>query len=379
VGGIRFYDRAEVKDILAYLQVVDNPDNSIALQRIINTPRRGIGAKTLQTILDRARTEKISDFEALRQLAGEGAFPRGTSAKLMEFAACIDGWRKYARSHRPGDVLQLVLEETKYIASLGDPENLEVRSRTENLEELVNAVAQFEERHENATLQDYLENVTLVAVPADEPGEDESAASLLTLHSAKGLEFRVVFMVGLDDNIIPSPRAIREASGSLHGGGGVEEERRLFYVGITRAREVLFMTRCQSRMLYGDVVYTNPSMFLGELPHDVVEFVSDIYNFDFDELNRLLQTTGRAERAALPPRRETPGRPSLDTLPQPVDRPVRAGALQPGSRVHHPVLGDGIITGISGRGPGAKLVFQLEDGTCYTFLAQHANLQLVAD
>ena len=384
VGGIRFYDRAEVKDVISYLQVVDNPSNSIALQRVINTPRRGIGPKSLSIIMDVAREGKISDFEAMCSAASRGMVPKAAAAKLLEFAGQVRGWRGFAESHPPSEVLKLVLEETGYIAALGDPDNMDVRSRTENIEELVSAVVDFERGHDNPTLRDYLENVSLVS-PEDEYGDAESSASLMTLHAAKGLEFSVVFMVGMDDNIIPSPRALREASGKLNEGGGVEEERRLFYVGITRAREALFITRSSSRLWYGEVCYPSPSVFLGELPHDAVEFVRDPYSFDYYELSRRLRSDERGAagpRPDAPPQDDhaeddAPARPQHDADPEPPRQ--RSGKYHVGGRVRHRLLGEGAIEEVSGHGPAAKLTVRMEDGVCYTFLAKHANLQVLAD
>ena len=187
----------------------------------------------------------------------------------------------------------------------------------------------------------------------------------------------------MDDNIIPSPRAMRESTGKLNDGGGVEEERRLFYVGITRAREALFITRSASRLWYGEVLYPSPSKFLGELPHDAVEFVHDPYAFDYFELCRRLESPGRA---ATGPPREPPDRDDGLSAPprgprfEPDGEPQQSsGKYRVGGKVRHRLLGDGEIEHVAGRGPAAKLTVRMEDGVCYTFLAKHANLEVLAD
>jgi DNA helicase II / ATP-dependent DNA helicase PcrA len=384
VGGIRFYDRSEVKDLLSYLALIENPQNSMALLRVINSPRRGIGEKSIQAVIDHARREKISDYEALCAAPGLGIVPKAAGRQMVEFVRLLEGWRAYARSHRPGEILDLVLAETKYIAAMGDPEAMEVRSRTENIQELQSAMVQFETEHQSATLQDYLENVSLVR--PDDEADDESSVSLMTLHSAKGLEFRVAFIVGMDDHVFPSPRALREAG--LRA-GGIEEERRLFYVGITRAREVLFLSRAASRVWYGDIVYPNPSSFLNELPRDAVELVEDPYAFDYNALNEAVQALDLHRspdaRAALPPRRHfepalSPFAPTTAAAAAPVAiRPRGHSRFQPGTRVRHPMLGEGVIAGVSGRGVELKLLLHLDDGSMFNLLATHARLEVLSE
>ncbi len=371
VGGIRFYDRAEIKDMISYLQVVENPHNSLALLRIINTPRRGLGEKSIQAVVDHARREKISDYDAMCVAAERGIVPRAAAGRLEELVRLITGWRAFAKSHRPGEVLKLVLDETRYRESLGDPESIEVRSRLENLDELVNAIAQFETDHGAATLQDYLENVSLVS-PTDDLADDESAVSLLTLHSAKGLEFRVVFMVGMEEQIFPSPRAVRESAGS----SAIEEERRLFYVGITRAREALFLSYSRARMWYGEIIYPNASPFLNELPHEIVEAVRDPYDFDYIRLREMVQEPGPGgERLVV-----APGRPPAGQAPAPAAPPPRPhGRYHLGMRVRHPMLGEGVIAGLSGKGANAKVLLQTDDGTMFNLLASHAKLEPIVE
>lgn len=408
VGGVRFYDRAEIKDLISYLQVVANPGNSIALMRIINTPKRGLGSKSLQTLVDRASRQKSSVFEAARQIVATDEIPRAAAGKLGNFLVQLQEWNAFARNHSPSEIYKKVLEETRYIESLGDPAALEVISRTENLEELLSAIVLFEKEKPTATLQDYLENVSLVNA-TDDLRPDEEAVSLMTLHAAKGLEYKAVFMVGMEDSIFPSLRAVMDR-------GDYEEERRLFYVGITRAREILTLSRSESRVWYGEVKYNPPSGFLRELPEELLQ-AQDLYNPVFEKApeaaaattddsrdlhyeplpgNRQTSGGGFGSRQRFPGQRSTPNygygggyRGSASSSPPSesggasssgdVPLPQRQRGVALGARVRHPLLGEGIVAGVSGTGANLQLILQLDDGGTHHLLARYANLQVLSD
>lgn len=385
IGGIRFYDRAEIKDLISYLQVVANPDNNIALLRIINQPRRGIGDKTVQAVVDWAAQRGISVFAAMREIVATDEIPKAAAGKLGNFLEQIQEWRRFARENPASEVFKKVLEETGYIEALGDPKSIENQSRIDNLEELLSAIVLYEKENPLGGLDGYLENVSLVSA-TDELDPNEPAISLMTLHAAKGLEYKVVFLVGMEDGIFPSMRAVMDR-------GDYEEERRLFYVGITRAREILVLSRAQSRVWYGDIKYNQPSGFLRELPPEII-VPMDPYNPMFTP-----EAGGGAEQArwgeALHRRRgtgygqgRTYGHPSArETLDQP--RPTRPPAapaarssykgISLGTRVRHPILGEGVITGLSGSGGDIKFMFEGDDGGLYELLARHARLEVISD
>lgn len=350
IGGIRFYERAEIKDLTSYLQVVANPGNAVSLLRIINTPKRSLGPKAVQTIVDYARRNNVSEFEATKRVADEGLVGRAAANQMTGFAQLIHRWREYMQQNSAADLLKKILEDTKYIESLGDPQAMEVRSRTENIQELLNSMVQFQMQYPVATLQDYLENVSLISA-VDELPEQESAVSLMTLHSAKGLEFKAVFIVGLEEGIFPNQRAVMEE-------GRLQEERRLLYVGMTRAREVLVLTRSDSRMLYGGIRFNMPSAFLRELPPDALQPLAGAQFI-------------RGE--AYPKPRPRPNEHAPATATPRLGNTV----YQLGQRVRHPILGEGIITGVSGSGNSLSLILQI-DGQMHKLLARYANLELVS-
>jgi DNA helicase-2/ATP-dependent DNA helicase PcrA len=348
IGGVRFYDRAEIKDLLAYLQVIHNPHNSIALLRILNVPKRGLGTRSLEAITRTARNLGVSDWQVISSGAADASLPKAAARHLSTLAGQIHEWRDRARTAPPADLLEQVLQDTHYIDSLGDPQSLDVRSRIENIEELKSSMIQFAMENPGAGLETYLESVSLAGA------SDEKAAggqvSLMTLHSAKGLEFRAVFIVGMEDGIFPNPRAVHEE-------GRIEEERRLFYVGITRAREVLFLTRSKSRMLYGEPRYPDPSIFLRELPREVLT-----------PLVPGEPEVGDAEvSAAAPP---------PHTVPAASPR-VAAGRYRLGDRVRHAILGEGIITGIQGGGLDTSVLIQLDGGDVHQLLLRYAHLEVL--
>jgi DNA helicase-2/ATP-dependent DNA helicase PcrA len=264
IGGIRFYDRAEIKDLVAYLNVVVNPENSLSLRRIINKPRRGLGDKSILKI-DTLASERAASFHhALLQAIEDEILSQTTVRKAQEFLAMLADWRSaLKRKTKPLQLLETILQDTRYVESLGDEKSLEVIMKKENIEELKNAIAQYFAEHRGVHLEDFLSMVAL-ASHQDELRDDEESVSLMTIHCAKGLEFDVVFIVAMEEPIFPNRRSVEES-------GDLEEERRLFYVGMTRARKRCFLSRAECRNCYGTVTYNVPSLFLRELPHDVTQ------------------------------------------------------------------------------------------------------------
>ncbi len=263
VGGIRFYDRAEVKDLLAYLKLCINPNNSLALQRIINVPRRGIGNRTVQKLLILGREKNLTLYQTLAFATSEKLLPKRTGEKVAAFLGQIKTWRRTASEEHPFDLLRRIIEDTGYVEALGDPKSLEVISKKENIQELQNAVQEYFDMNPEASLEDYLESLALTA-PVDELQGRGDSVALMTLHCAKGLEFDTVFIVGMEDPIFPNKRTVDET-------GSDEEERRLFYVGMTRAKNRLFITRADSRIFYGSRNWNLPSIFFYEIPDECIE------------------------------------------------------------------------------------------------------------
>jgi len=263
VGGLKFYDRREIKDVLAYLRAIANPADTVSLKRVINTPRRGIGKTTLERLDGAAAQlgvpfwEIISDETSVKTLSGRSA------KAVVGFANMVQRLREQVDQVSASQIVQEVLEESGYLQELKAQGTEEADNRLENVQELYNAVLQFEEDSSEATsLSDFLANASL-ASDLDDLGDERNRVSLMTLHSSKGLEFPVVFLVGLEQGLFPSYR-------SLDDPAAIEEERRLCYVGITRAQERLFLTHARARRLYGSREPASPSLFLAELPRDLL-------------------------------------------------------------------------------------------------------------
>ena len=270
VGGVGFYDRMEIKDLLAYLRVVCNPNDSISVRRIINVPSRGIGATTLDRLMNFAARQGISLFEAIQRVGEITAINRGLQTKVQRFAKIFDD---FDASMLPADALDYVLKVTGYLKNLKAQGTIEAQNRVENIEELINAVIEYEQSTPEPTLSDYLENVALTADIDAMETDTTDMVTLMTLHSAKGLEFPFVFIVGVEEGYLPHGR-------SLDTQAELEEERRLCYVGITRAMEQLYLSHASSRRTFRETEYRVQSRFISEIPEHLIKHV-DRYRSPF--------------------------------------------------------------------------------------------------
>ena len=268
VGGVNFYARKEIKDLLCYLKTIDNARDDLAVQRIINVPKRGIGATTLGRVQDYADNMGISLYEALRVAEEVPSIGRSLS-KIEGFVTFIQTLKSKAAVLTVEEILGEVIDSTGYVAELEAEDTEESRARIENIDELISKTAAYqeamEEQNQPATLSGFLEEVALVA-DIDTVDPDQDYVLLMTLHSAKGLEFPRVFMVGMEDGIFPSHMTI-----SYGDAGELEEERRLCYVGITRAMKELTLTCAQQRMIRGETQYNKVSRFVREIPRELVD------------------------------------------------------------------------------------------------------------
>lgn len=268
VGGLKFYDRKEIKDSLAYLRLIVNPDDSISLLRVINTPRRGIGKTTIDNLVNAARElsiplwEIISDEVSVNNLAGRAA------KSINNFCQLIQKWQTQLEVLPASQIVQGIMEDSGYIDDLKKQGTDEAQDRLQNVVELFNAVKQFEEENDEPSLGNFLENASLSS-DLDNLEDGQKAVSLMTLHSAKGLEFPVVFLVGMEQGLLPHTRSLDDPE-------GLEEERRLCYVGITRAQERLYLTCARERRLWGERAPAISSQFLKELPKELLSSKVDI-------------------------------------------------------------------------------------------------------
>ncbi|WP_413295507.1 UvrD-helicase domain-containing protein [Synechococcus sp. MIT S9452] len=327
VGGLRFYDRREIKDVLAYLRLLINPADSVSLLRVINVPRRGIGKTTIQRLNDAANQlaiplwDVVSDAEAVRSLGGRSA--KG----LLQFCELINGLREQAQVAPPSELIQQVLEKSGYLRELITEATDEAEERRRNLQELVNAALQYQEENEEGDLEGFLASAAL-ASDADSKDTAADRVTLMTLHSSKGLEFPVVCLVGLEQGLFPSYR-------SLDDPASLEEERRLCYVGITRAKERLFLSHASERRLWGGMREPAvPSIFLAELPEALVQ--GDIPRSGGAALRR----EQRLERLTRVDRPEA----------EPKKRVSAARSWSVGEKVIHANFGEGEVTHTFGSG-----------------------------
>jgi DNA helicase II / ATP-dependent DNA helicase PcrA len=265
VGGIKFYDRKEIKDILAYLRLVANPDDDISFQRIINVPKRGVGASSLDKIANFAAEHDISMFQAIDSIELLGLSPKITKA-CREFRSLMNGFTQMQDFLSVTELVEQILEKSGYIEMLEAEKSIEAQSRIENIEELLSVTKNFEEVSEDKSLVGFLTDLALVSDidKLDEDGAPADSVVLMTLHSAKGLEFPVVFLIGLEEGVFPHSRSLMEEA-------EMEEERRLAYVGITRAEEDLFISNAQMRTLFGRTNMNAASRFIREIPEDLIE------------------------------------------------------------------------------------------------------------
>ena len=339
VGGIRFYERMEIKDIIAYMRVIVNPADTVSIKRIINVPRRGIGGTTVQKIEDFAYEEGIPLFEAIQRVGEVSTLNNGAKNKVRAFAELIASFNP---SDPPARTAEDLLDRSNYLQTLRSEGTIEAQSREENLGELIAAVTEYEESEPEPTLAGFLEKITL-ASDIDSMEDKSDVVTMMTLHSAKGLEFPIVFMVGIEEGLLPHQR-------SYDSEAELEEERRLCYVGLTRAQEHLYLTHARSRRLYRDLDYRLPSRFIEEIPPELVD-------------------PGTPHES---PRRPVvssydPDEPDLDDE---VSFPCEVGDV-----VHHATFGRGKITAISGHGFEMRITVRFERGIKKTLAAAHARLE----
>ncbi|WP_455055689.1 DNA helicase PcrA [Merdimonas faecis] len=359
VGGINFYARREIKDLLAYLKTIDNGRDDLAVRRIINVPKRGIGLTSINRVQEYASGREIGFYEALRAVDLIPNIGRGAS-KLESFVALIEHFKTDAKELTISELMQEILEETGYIESLKEEGSEEAESRIENIDELISKVTAYEEtcedRDEPATLNGFLEEVALVA-DIDSLDESNDYVVLMTLHSAKGLEFPHVYLAGMEDGIFPSYMTI-----TADDPEEVEEERRLCYVGITRAEEELTLTCARRRMIRGETQYNKMSRFLKEIPMELLS-TGAVFQKPEPEEERKPSAYQQARQAFRAKAFVQPGAARSFGSPK-----GEGPGYQVGDRVRHVKFGEGTVTAMveGGRdyevtvdfdGPGTKKMF----------------------
>ncbi|MGW1050143.1 DNA helicase PcrA [Streptomyces sp. NPDC002586] len=369
VGGVRFYERKEVRDVLAYLRVLANPEDSVPLRRILNVPKRGIGERAEAMIDALSQREKISFPQALKRVdEAYGMAARSTNA-VKRFNTLMEDLRTIVESGAgPATVLEAILERTGYLAELQASTDPQDETRIENLQELAAVALEFEQERgegEAGTLADFLEQVALVADSDQIPDEEEDGSgviTLMTLHTAKGLEFPVVFLTGMEDGVFPHMRALGQTK-------ELEEERRLAYVGITRARERLYLTRSAMRSAWGQPSYNPPSRFLEEIPPAHVEWkrtgaAAPVSSGPASGIAASLSSSRSRSSAS--------GASGFATR-RTAEKPVVALAV--GDRVTHDQFGLGTVVAVKGTGANAEATIDFGDTKPKRLLLRYAPVE----
>lgn len=390
VGGVNFYARREIKDLLAYLKTIDNGRDDVAVRRIINVPKRGIGLTTINRIQESATERGIGFYEALLApglIAGVGR----SATKLDSFAALIEYFKTLAEEMNITDLLQEVIEKTGYVESLENEDKEEAKTRKENIDELISKAATYEEscqdKDEKATLSGFLEEVALVA-DIDSLDEDQEYVVLMTLHSAKGLEFPRVYLAGMEDGLFPGYMSINAGDREE-----LEEERRLCYVGITRAEQELTLTSARRRMVHGETQYNPMSRFVKEIPRELLDTGNKKFTQE-TEMPAQQNTYARAREAfraqafagalggMTPAKNQGVGKPltgsqALASLQK--GSQLAAGgngplAYEVGDRVRHVKFGEGTVTDIKEGGRDHEVTIEFDSVGTRKMFAKFAKL-----
>ncbi len=348
IGGLKFFERKEIKDALAYLSAVSNGRNDEAVRRVINLPARGIGEKTELKIAQFARNNEISFRQALSHVGDLGLGPKLTSA-ITEFADLLNEMDALSATDGPADVMKLILQRSGYRAELEASRDPQDEARVENLDALLGQLYDWQAQNPEGTVADYLAEVTLAAA-ADEIEEESGSISLMTLHTAKGLEYPVVFLMGLEQGTLPHVRAFDEP-------GGLQEERRLMYVGLTRAKGKLFLSHALQRTLFGSTSSFIPSGFLNDIPPDLLEIEG-------------------AERDAIRPAAPQPRTSWQGAINTPAAiRDNKDLELAVGDRIRHEAFGEGKVIAVAGTPPRQTAEVRFSSGTSKRLLVKMAPIE----
>lgn len=358
VGGVGFYERREVKDVLSYARAALNPADDIAWKRILNRPKRGIGKTSEEKLSAWATKKRCRLVDALRQvedvLSGTPAVKR-----IAEFMELMDSLQEAAETLPAAQFLKMVIDSSGYLQALKDEKTFEAQGRIENLDELVSAVTEWQEE-EGGAIAEFLDEAALLAsvddraVKAVNDEIPDEAVTLMTLHNAKGLEFPIVFLVGLEEQLLPH----RSSTGSLQE---IEEERRLLYVGITRAQEELYLVHCEQRMSFGRTEFTRPSRFLEDVPRGMLQ--------EIDVLGQAMNDSSRLNKYS----RQVWTPPSVGTNGNGATKETGT-SYRGGEKVKHPKFGEGTVVGVSGEGNRAEITVVFKAAGPKRLLVKYANL-----
>lgn len=352
-GGFKFFDRAEIKDALAYLRLMANRHDDAAFERVVNTPTRGIGQTTLSKLRELANENSASLWDATQYCFDNNIFSKRAAEALQVFINLINNFNKDTRELKLAELVDHVLSETNLLNFYEQDKTEKGLSKAENLKELISATSEFTPKaeHENLSLLDAFLSEIILDTGDEQADTNAESVSLMTLHAAKGLEFPVIFMVGMEENLFPHPMSVAER--------GLEEERRLCYVGMTRAMKKLFLSCAETRNLYGQSNYSKPSRFISEIPDELLHRV----------------------RPSLTPTRPPTYQPNYQATMRQTRTPIytkknKDSGLSVGDQVKHPKFGAGTVLGHEGQGEHARIQIKFEEHGTKWLVLQYANLSV---
>jgi len=364
IGGTKFYDRMEVKDILGYFRLIVNPLDNVSFMRVINKPTRGIGKTSQDAINAFAVDQGISLFSAATRAQEYGLTPRAFN-RVIEFVQLIGKYSSLLNELNLEEWARVFLDELGFVAQYKAEGTAESDVRVDNIYELLSAVSEYAQRAEEASLTGYMEEVALLT-DIDKFNQDKQQVTLMTLHSAKGLEFPIVFLTGMEDGLFPLQRAIDDNE-------ALEEERRLFYVGLTRAMERAYLSGAQMRQRYGETMYGRPSRFLEEIPAHLLDYSTrskrDYSREDYRKKTGVKVTRTKPTKPA--PKQTLGMKRALGTLNQ-----HAPGVYVAGMQVSHKIFGNGKILTVDGSGPEAKVTIMFQGNVKKKLIAKFANLDV---
>ena len=394
VGGLKFYERKEIKDIISYLRLVQNPSDNLSLNRIINEPKRGIGKTSLEAVEQTAEQTGTSMYEVIKNAQSYGLNRVYTNSR--EFINCMEEFMVQKDNLKISELIQKILRDTGYTKALETENTIEAENRIANLEEFLNVATEFEEESAENTLSEFLEGITLSS-DLDNVEETDESVTLMTLHSAKGLEFPVVFLVGMEEGIFPGYKSIGEQK-------ELEEERRLCYVGVTRAKENLFLTNSKQRTTFGSTTHNPPSRFLQEIPKELLDGYDDAistmpkkdnifgesnYTWSYGSKNNgniktYKVTEPQYAASAASTTKKTEGfsfrtaESFLNNITQKdTNKNIDFSAYQSGSRVYHKKFGEGTINYVEPEGEDLKVDINFYKVGHKRLMAKYANLEIL--
>lgn len=355
VGGVKFYERQEIKNIISYLKILINPNDDVALKRIINVPTRGIGKTTVERLEAYSIEQQIPLYDAVSAAIKHKFVHAGAQSKLRVFYQMIEGLRQDVNSISPSELYLNILDSTEYALKLKAENTPESLARIENLEELHNALTHFEqERGEESNLQNFLEEIALVS-DIDNMDDQAQAVTLMTLHISKGLEFPVVFIAGMEEGMLPTGRAFENSDPTA-----MEEERRLAYVGMTRAMEKLYLLHAQTRRIWGNEQRNSRSRFIGEIPEHYIDESTSLKRPKF--MDRFQSTS------------DFDAEDEVQYFP---DEFEESSMYKKGGKVRHPTFGVGKIHQVEGLGEMQKVSVLFNNNTLKKFVVKYARLEVI--